>query len=202
MTKQSPLREQAPDVTRVDPDAVRVGKDVIEILTTGMYVSPVTIYREYIQNAADSIDAARAEGAPGRGQRGEVSVAFDHAGRAVTIRDNGAGIAAKDAPGILLAIGGSAKRGTNARGFRGVGRLSGLAYCRTLQFRTKAAGEGKITSVTWDCRALRERLADAAFCDDLRRVRRRHRDAVRRKNGGPPRAFLRGAAERYRAASQ
>src|SRR5262245_26350491 len=115
-----------------------------------MYVSPVTIYREYIQNGADSIDLARAEGVLGRGRRGEVSIALDHAARAVAIRDNGAGITAKDAPGILLAIGGSAKRGTNARGFRGVGRLSGIAYCRTLQFRTKAVGESKITSVIWD----------------------------------------------------
>ncbi len=170
MTTPSPLRESAPDITRVEPDAVRIGKDVIEILTTGMYVSPVTIYREYIQNAADSIDAARAEGVLGRGQRGAVAVTFDHTARAVTIRDNGAGIAANDAPDILLAIGDSAKRGTKARGFRGVGRLSGLAYCRALQFRTKVAGEGKITSVTWDCRALRERLADASFGGDLRRA--------------------------------
>lgn len=170
MTTPSPLEERAPGATRMDPDAVRVGKDVIEILTTGMYVSPVSVYREYIQNAADSIDAARAGGAIGKRQQGAVSVTFDHAARAVTVRDNGAGIVAKDAAGILLAIGGSAKRGTNARGFRGVGRLSGLAYCRTLQFRTKAAGESKITTVTWDCRVLRQRLADAAFGGDLRRV--------------------------------
>lgn len=168
MSISSSLRERVPDFTRVDPDAVRVGKDVIEILTTGMYVSPVTIFREYIQNAADSIDAARANGVLGRGQRGEVSVAFDHAARSVVIRDNGAGIASKNVADILLAIGGSPKRGTNARGFRGVGRLSGLAYCRALQFRTKAAGENKITSVTWDCRGLRERLADAAFSGDVR----------------------------------
>ena len=52
MTTPSPLRERTPDVFRVEPDAVRIGKDIIEILTSGMYVSPVTIYREYIQNAA------------------------------------------------------------------------------------------------------------------------------------------------------
>lgn len=170
MTIPSSLRKRVPDFARVDPDAVRVGKDIMEILTTGMYVSPVTIYREYIQNAADSIDAARTNGVLDRGQRGEVSVAFDHSVRTVVIRDNGAGIASKDAADILLAIGGSPKRGTNARGFRGVGRLSGLAYCRELQFRTKAAGEHKITSVTWDCRGLREQLADAVFNGDLRRV--------------------------------
>lgn len=170
MSTPSSLREQVPDNTRVDPDTVRVGKDIIEILTTGMYVSPVTVYREYIQNAADSIDLARANGLLSRGQQGEVTVTFDHSARSVLIRDNGAGIATKDAAGILLAIGGSLKRGTSARGFRGVGRLSGLAYCRALQFRTKAAGESKITSVTWDCRGLRERLADGAFSGDVRRI--------------------------------
>lgn len=170
MSTPSSLRDRAPDLTRVDPESVRVGKDVIEILTTGMYVSPVTVFREYIQNSADSIDAARAAGTLGLNERGAVSVSFDHAARSVTVRDNGGGIGVKDAVPILLAIGDSTKRGTSARGFRGVGRLSGLAYCRALQFKTKAAGEGKITTVTWDCRALRERLADSAFGGDLRRV--------------------------------
>jgi HSP90 family molecular chaperone len=73
---------------------------------------------------------ARADGTLGSGQRGAVSVAFDHTARKVTIRDDGVGIAAKDAVPMLLAIGGSEKRGTNARGFRGVGRLSGLALLR------------------------------------------------------------------------
>jgi predicted transcriptional regulator len=51
---------------------------------------------------------------------------------------------------------------------------AGLVACRDLriavnfEFRTKAAGEGKIVSVTWDCRTLRERLSDAGFSGDLR----------------------------------
>jgi hypothetical protein len=166
----SSVRDRAEDLVPVEPNSVRIGKDIIEILTTGMYVSPVTVYREYIQNAADSIDAARALGVLARNEQGVVSVSFDHTGRSVTVRDNGAGIAEKDVAPILLAIGGSTKRGTTARGFRGVGRLSGLAYCRSLQFRTKAAGDAKITTVTWDCRGLRERLADQSFGSDLRRV--------------------------------
>ena len=36
-----------------------VGKDVLELLSTAMYVDPLTIYREYVQNAADAIDEAR-----------------------------------------------------------------------------------------------------------------------------------------------
>ena len=153
----------------VDPESIRIGKDVIEILTSGMYVSPVTIYREYLQNAADSIDTAKVSGLLHK-RRGGVSVDINHSTRSVAIRDNGAGIAAGDAVSILLAIGGSSKRGTPARGFRGVGRLSGLAYCRELEFRTKASGEDRTVTVTWDCRQLRERLSDPAFNGDLRRI--------------------------------
>lgn len=170
MNSHSSQKDPVGNYSRVDPTSVRVGKDLIEILTSGMYVSPITVYREYIQNAADSIDGARARGILERSERGAVAISFDHAARAVAVRDNGAGIPKKDAVPILLAIGGSTKRQTNARGFRGVGRLSGLAYCRALQFRTKAAGEATITTVTWDCRSLRERLADGAFSDDVRRV--------------------------------
>jgi hypothetical protein len=163
-------KDRASNRTAVDADAVRIGKDVIEILTAGMYVSPVTIYREYIQNAADAIDAARSQSLLPAEKGGNVSITFDHSARSVTIRDTGAGISSRDALPILLAIGASPKRGTQARGFRGVGRLSGIAYCRELEFRTKAAGEGKVVCVTWDCRALRERLGDAAFGGDLRRI--------------------------------
>src|SRR5947199_3823234 len=103
----------------VDADSVRIGKDVIELLTSGMYVSPVTIYREYIQNAADSIDEARVQGLLTEKNRDDVSITFDHAARSVVIRDTGVGINAATAVPILLAMGASPKRGTQARGFRG-----------------------------------------------------------------------------------
>jgi hypothetical protein len=154
----------------VEADTVRIGKDVIEILTSGMYVSPVTIYREYIQNAIDSIDAAQSQGIISSKERGQVSVDLDHSTRSARVRDNGAGINSRSAATTLLAIGASKKRGTEARGFRGVGRLSGLAYCRELVFRTKASGEDKITTIAWDCRALREHLADVTFDGDLKRL--------------------------------
>src|SRR5262249_34857185 len=159
-----PVRE------RVDVRDIRIGKDVIELVTSGMYVSPATIFREYVQNAADSIDAARMMGSLTSKKRGRVKISFDQTARAVLIRDNGTGVKTDDAASALLAIGASAKRGTQLRGFRGVGRLSGLAYCRELQFRTKAAGESQVTSLSWDCRALRERLSDSAFDGDLRRI--------------------------------
>ena len=41
---------------------ITVGKDILELLTSGMYLDPLTIYREYIQNSADSIEKAVSKG--------------------------------------------------------------------------------------------------------------------------------------------
>ena len=42
--------------------AFKAGMYLLETLTSGMYNDPLTIYREYIQNAVDSIDLARKRG--------------------------------------------------------------------------------------------------------------------------------------------
>lgn len=136
-----------------------IGKDVLDLLSTAMYVDPLTIYREYTQNAADSIDVACAARniQPGAGK---IAITIDAGTRTIRIRDNGTGISADRFHKTLTAIGASSKRGTGARGFRGVGRLSGLAYARELTFRSSAYGETTSHSITWDCRALRSVLRD------------------------------------------
>ena len=42
-----------------------VGKDILELLSVSMYVEPLTMYREYIQNSTDSIDEASRVGGDG-----------------------------------------------------------------------------------------------------------------------------------------
>ena len=106
-------------------DDIVLGKDVLELLGTSMYVDPMTIYREYVQNAADAIDEARGAGLFAEGEKGSVSIEPDAAARSVRIRDNGTGIPWSRFAKQLAALGGSQKRGTQARGFRGVGRLAG-----------------------------------------------------------------------------
>lgn len=140
-----------------------VGKDVLELLSTAMYVDPLTIYREYVQNAADAIDQARAVGR----EAGKIEIVLDAAARTATIRDDAAGIPASDFRRVLTSVGASAKRGTEARGFRGVGRLSGLAYARSLTFQSRAAGEARVSTMTWNCQALRTALRDPADTRDL-----------------------------------
>ena len=140
-----------------------VGKDVLELLSTAMYVDPLTIYREYVQNAADAIDQANAGGHEAR----RIDIVLDAAARTATIRDDASGIAASDFRRVLTSVGASAKRGTEARGFRGVGRLSGLAYARSLTFQSRAAGETRVSTMTWNCQALRTALRDPADTRDL-----------------------------------
>lgn len=140
-----------------------VGKDVLELLSTAMYVDPLTIYREYIQNAADAIDQARAGGR----DAGRIEIVLEAAARTVTIRDDALGIPTSDFQRVLTSVGASAKRGTKARGFRGVGRLSGLAYARSLTFQSRAAGETRFSTMTWNCQALRTALRDPSDTRDL-----------------------------------
>ncbi|WP_326522950.1 ATP-binding protein [Sphingomonas sp.] len=139
---------------------VRIGKDLLELVSSAMYVEPLTAYREYLQNAADAIDDARRRGMLAADEPGRVEVTLDQRERVVRIRDNGTAIPRADVLDRLLALGGSGKRGTEARGFRGVGRLAALGYAQYLTFRTRAQDEDLVTEVTWDARRLRAALAD------------------------------------------
>lgn len=152
--------EMARDDNHPTSHDVRVGKDLLELVSSAMYVEPLTAYREYLQNAADAIDDARLQGLLDVDDPGRVEVTLDQRERVVRIRDNGAAIPRAEVVERLLALGGSCKRGTKARGFRGVGRLSALGYAQYLTFRTRAQGESLITEVTWDGRRLRAALAD------------------------------------------
>ena len=151
-----------------------VGKDVLELVSSAMYVDPMTVYREYIQNAVDAVDAARATGALTAVEPGQVSISVDPATRTVRIRDNGCGVPFEDFGRKLTALGGSVKRGTSMRGFRGVGRLAGLAYARELVFRSRVPGEAAVSQLRWDCgrlkAALREASDDTGVVDLIRRV--------------------------------
>src|SRR5581483_4811833 len=129
-----------------------IGKDILELLSSAMYLDPRAIFREYIQNAADAIDDAIESGVLRGDTPGRVEVSLDPADRTIRIRDNGAGIPAAQAERVLTSFGASAKRGRGARGFRGVGRLSAFGYAQQVVFRTKAVGDRTSTEIRWDCR--------------------------------------------------
>src|SRR5438309_2887707 len=73
-------------------ESIVVGKDILEVLSSAMYVDPLAIYREYIQNAADAIDDARRAGVLATDVAGAVEIEIDLEKRTAIIRDNGIGI--------------------------------------------------------------------------------------------------------------
>jgi len=135
----------------------RAGMYLLETLTAGMYNEPLSIYREYIQNAADSFDLVKKAG-----RRGPqlVKIDLDPIEKYISISDNGVGIPAKIAEETLSSIGSSEKRKCKFRGFRGIGRLGGIAFCDKAVFRTKASGEDVESVQEWDCKRLRGLLSD------------------------------------------
>jgi molecular chaperone HtpG len=143
-------------------NSVVIGKDVLDLLAGSMYLNPLNIFREYIQNAADSIDQAR-DASLFVDTLPVVSISFDRAERTIRIRDNGIGIPGNEFNRRLTTVGSSQKRGTTQRGFRGVGRLSALGYCQELVFRGRAPGDSKVSELRWDGRALRENIRDKSF---------------------------------------
>src|SRR5664279_1793940 len=80
-----------------------IGKDILELLSSSMYVDPMTIYREYVQNAADAIDEARANGELDSNEPGKVTIDIDVSSRNVKITDNGTGISHGDFANRLTA---------------------------------------------------------------------------------------------------
>jgi molecular chaperone HtpG len=156
-----------------------------------MYADPLMVYREYIQNAVDAVDAAVAGGRilPDAGQVGIQVCGRD---RSVMIEDNGCGIGPEDASHFLVDIGNSAKDGHLQRGFRGIGRLGGIGYCDLLRFETRAAPNESVAVVEWGAAALRDLLARGARPLTLESaVQRACTATCRRSKKGEPGRFFR-----------
>lgn len=134
-----------------------IGKYTLESLTNGMYASPLDMYREYVQNAVDSIDEAIRREIDNPSSF-HIKIDIDSLNNTVTIIDNGVGIKSDRAVGTLLDIGNSQKDHVTARGFRGIGRLAGLSYCEKLIFKTSYSGENNRTIIEFDAEKLRRLL--------------------------------------------
>jgi molecular chaperone HtpG len=175
-----------------------IGHQMLDIVTSGMYDDPLMIYREYIQNSVDSIDAAVRDGVL-RFAGGKISILISGQNRSVTIEDNGAGLSEYLACRVLVDLGCSSKEGTRQRGFRGIGRLGGLAYCDLLRFETRSSGKEKIVVVEWDKKSLEnltKRINQETSLPTL--IKAITRTFTRRASGKDPERFFRVQMENVR----
>lgn len=152
--------------------SIVIGKNIVELLTSGMYENPFFMYREYIQNSVDQIDKAVASQILPDRNEGNIIVDINNAERSIQIIDNATGVSCENSWNILTSIAASEKDRRIHRGFRGIGRLGGLAYCEELTFETSCFGEPKKTVLTWDAKKLRRIISDQNNKQDANEVTR------------------------------
>jgi len=136
-------------------------KRIIEALTTGMYDDSRILFREYIQNAADSIDHAKTKNLyQQEATFPSIRVTLDKENRKISIYDNGTGIPHDNVTHLLGDVASSDKEQGKDKGYKGIGRLGGLAYCKQLKFTTSSKGEDYKTTMIWDAEQLQKILQD------------------------------------------
>ena len=86
-----------------------IGIDLLKMLMLQLYSNPRCIYREYIQNALDSINEAVHAGILAEEKDGRVSISITK--NDIYIEDNGTGIRSDRAVKILTDIANSVKNG-------------------------------------------------------------------------------------------
>lgn len=127
-----------------------VRKKILSMLMFQLYSDERTIYREYVQNALDSINKAIDTRVLNQAKDGIVTIDIDARHKVIKIKDNGAGIDSANAVRTLLDISPSTKDGVTQAGMYGIGRLVGGGYCHELIFRTSARGENIGTQIIFD----------------------------------------------------
>lgn len=132
------------------------GGFVLETLTIGLYGEARSAIREYLQNGLDAVLLAVDRNVQTFADaKIDVTIEED----ALVIRDNGIGLERMRAVGTLTSVGASLKNFREQAGFRGIGRLAGIAFCNSLVFLTKARGENVYTRVVFDARQLRKDMS-------------------------------------------
>lgn len=130
------------------------GANILENLTTGMYKDSKVIYREYIQNSCDQIDKAVKDGILKPGE-GTIEIWLSNDQRTIIIEDNATGIPSESFQRTLGNIANSDKKIGEDKGFRGIGRLCGLAYSKELAFKSSAKGENIVSIMVCDAKKMR-----------------------------------------------
>ena len=152
-----------------DRPTVRAGKQILDIITSGMYSNSLMAIREYVQNAVDSMDEAARLGMM-NAEDGRVDLRLEGRDRSISICDNGVGVPAGREPDVLCTIGVSSKAMGTSRGFRGIGRLGGIGYCDKVIFETRSSKKEPISIVTWDAKRLRNECRPDGATTDAARV--------------------------------
>lgn len=141
----------------------KTDKHLLDQLMFSLYPEPKMIYREYIQNATDSIFEAELSGVL-EPNEGHITVDVNDNKQEIKIWDNGKGLSQNEAETILKDISVSTKRDKDyTAGYFGIGKFVGAGYCQQMTFRTTTKGENVISELTFDVTKIRQILDDSSI---------------------------------------
>jgi hypothetical protein len=115
----------------------------VQILSEDLYPRKLEIVREYIQNASDALDDWIKISDLIPTDRSEPQIKVSIQGKSLLIFDNGIGMAEEDIP-KLKRIAYSEKKVGEEAGYKGIGRLAGIAVADKLKITTTSYGDPKL----------------------------------------------------------
>jgi len=130
------------------------GIRLLDTLTTALYDDPIVLFREYVQNSIDGPEGCNI------GKNKEhinVDINIDKISKTITILDDGPGLDPSKFDNAMKSISNS-KKGDKSVGFRGIGRFSGMSFCKNLIFESKVANNNVIKICNIDCEKYLELL--------------------------------------------
>lgn len=110
-------------------DTSVVGASILNIITESLYDKPIVVFREYVQNSADSLSSVLTED-----NEEDLYNYIWTKDNNLYFLDNGAGIKSDDFLSKMESIAFSSKEKSFNIGYKGIGRLSGISYCKKLHF--------------------------------------------------------------------
>ena len=124
--------------------SIGMGLRLLETLTSALYEDPIVFFREYVQNSADAFTRHPVTNA-------RIDIKIDKKNKKIVFLDNGYGIPKKDFIDKMTSIGKSDKnKAIDQIGFRGIGRLAAMPFCKELIFKNKVENEEEIQVFSWD----------------------------------------------------
>lgn len=133
------------------------GKKLLQLCMGQNYYDSNVVYREYVQNACDSLYAAQRMGLIKNLQNSEViSVEINRYAHEVVVLDRGTGVPFDKIGDTLVDIGASTKNGYDDIGNYGIGRLVGANWCDKIVFETSYVNENIKSILTFDAEAARK----------------------------------------------
>ena len=137
-----------------------VGVDLLSTISDGLYNDALEVYRELVQNSADAYELC--DTSP---SKRIIQIDVSRETRNARFRDFATGMSAEKMATELVSLGRSTKKNSQFRGFRGIGRLAALGYCKRLTFRSRQQASQMTMELSWDCQMLNELLRSSESMD-------------------------------------